>query len=378
MIVFVHLLNDTSGSPRVLLNTMTVLKSLGWSGRLFVGSDGNGLLSDSGLPTKRFWYKRTKFRLLTLFTYLLSQLCLFLRLLGDRTIERNAVVYVNTLLPFGAALYGRLTGRKVVYHIHESSIQPALLKSLLVYFARKTSSLNIYVSDTHMRALPIDGVPASRVYNALDTDFSRRASDSRYLHRHDGIFYVLMVASLRDYKGIPEYLRLAKNLEGSRDIRFELLLNETAETIDEYFLAHSKPENLTVYPAAKDTTPFFRRAGVLLNLSRADTCVETFGMTILEALSFGVPVIVPPVGGPAELVTDGIEGYQVDSRDEEMLSRTVSRLAGNEDECFRLSRAGRERAMSFSPSQSGAALHRLLCATSDVPGSGYPTRPDSI
>lgn len=40
--------------------------------------------------------------------------------------------------------------------------------------------------------------------------------------------------------------------------------------------------------------------------------VETFGLTPLEAMSTGVPVIVPTVGGIAEMVEDDVNGYKID------------------------------------------------------------------
>ena len=43
--------------------------------------------------------------------------------------------------------------------------------------------------------------------------------------------------------------------------------------------------------------------------------VETFGLTALEAMSAGLPVIVPTEGGIAEMVTDGDNGYKIDVQD---------------------------------------------------------------
>ena len=122
---------------------------------------------------------------------------------------------MNTLLPCGAALFGKLTGRKVVYHVHEVSIAPRALRSLLCLVARRTSSANVYVSEAHARALPIAGVPAYTVHNALGEGMASVAARSTYRWRHDGEFRVLLVGSLRDYKGIPEFLSLVTSLSRS-------------------------------------------------------------------------------------------------------------------------------------------------------------------
>lgn len=359
MIVFAHLLNDNSGSPRVLLSAIQAAGNVD-SMRLFVGSGGNGVLSQAGIPVTRYWYRRTGYRLLTLVTYLASQVLLLLKLLGGRGIDRHAVVYVNTLLPFGAAIYGRLTGRRVVYHVHEISISPAPLRWWLVGVARLTSSLNIYVSDAHRAALPIPGVPSRRVHNALSAGFAERARRAEYTPRRGGRFVVLMVASLRDYKGVPELLALCESLAGRIDIDFELVVNDEQPEIERYFRDRALPGNLRVHPRVADVTPFYAKTSVLLNLSRVDQCVETFGLTILEAMAFGVPVIVPPVGGPTELADDDVEGYRVDSRDIDRLARRVVALADDPALCERMSEAARVRAALFTEEAFARGIREAL------------------
>ena len=347
-IVFCHLLNDVSGSPRVLMSVIASLTIGGERAKLFIGSDGCGNLTHSGIPIKRYWYKRTGYRVLTLFTYFFSQFILFFKLLRDRSISPHAIIYVNTLLPFGAAIYGKLTGRKVIYHIHEISITPAPLKYLLIGIAHKTSDLNIYVSDAHIEALPIAGIPFRRVHNALDIGFSKCASSSIYADRRGGRFNILMVSSLRDYKGIPELLALAKAVIKKPEMYFDLVLNDDPATVDSYFSRKDIPENLKIHSRASDITPYYSKASLLLSLTRVDHCVETFGMTILEAMAFGIPSIVPPLGGPAELVKDGIEGFYVDSRDLELLIFRVLELFNNKSLCISMSQASRTRAADFS------------------------------
>ena len=360
MNIFVHLLNDRSGSPRVLCSAIAALRQKHDRSYLFVGSDGSGCLDEVDIETKRYWYRRTSYRLLTLITYLISQLALMFRLLTSRDIDRDALIYVNTLLPFGAALYGRLTGRPVVYHLHEVSLTPAPLRWFLTYVARCTARSLIYVSDSHRVRFPIVGVPATTVHNALDEAFLARASVSPYSHNRDGHFKVLMLASLRDYKGVPEFLALADRLADRTDLRFDLVLNEDESAIRRYFETKSVSPYLTIHPRSKDPAAHYSQASLVLNLSRPDQWVETFGLTLLEAMAFGVPVIAPPIGGPAELVREEREGFLIDSRNADDLAIKVLQLADDEGRCLAMSSSARLRAACFSPAAFSLALREAL------------------
>ena len=82
-------------------------------------------------------------------------------------------------------------------------------------------------------------------------------------------------------------------------------------------------EDLIVYPRQADVSEFYNDASLVLNLSDKNRFIETFGMTALEAMSAGLPVIVPTVGGIAELVDDGVNGYKIDVHD---IDRIVERI----------------------------------------------------
>lgn len=360
MIVFVHLFNDQSGSPRVLKQAIIALTQIGDGSRLFVGSDGSGCLDDSIVPITSYWYRRTSNRWLTLITFLTSQFCLFARLFRYHETNANSVIYINTLLPFGAALYGWITRKRVIYHLHEVSINPAPLRRFLVSIARLTAHQLIYVSDFHRRCLPIRGVESHVVHNSLDAGFLIQAQYSEFRHRREGRFNVLMLASLRDYKGVPEFVELASRLADCEDIHFNLVANDDIKTIERYFRTTNIPPNLTVHSRTTTPATHYANASLVLNLSRPDQCVETFGLTLLEAMAYGIPVIAPPVGGPLELIDDGREGYLIDSRNSDRLSEAVLKLADDEALCLKFSEAARQRAMLFAPAAFTNALRDVL------------------
>ena len=137
-----------------------------------------------------------------------------------------------------------------------------------------------------------------------------------------------MLCSLKEYKGVNEFVELAQRLSG---YRFVLVLNASEKAIKQYFSGQKLPDNLIVFPSQKNVHTFYQEAHLVLNLSHPEKWVETFGMTLLEAMAYGVPVIAPPVGGPVELVTDGFNGYQTHQADLNKLAMQVTTLANDKE-----------------------------------------------
>jgi len=311
-IICAHLYNDYSGSPLVL---STVVKNLVKEGRsvdLITSGNTKGFLTGlDGVTYHPFTYTFQSNKFLRLLQLLRSQVIMFLRVLTY--FRTDAVVYVNTLLPFGAALAGRLTGKKVVYHMHETTVNPPILKGFLKAMASICASEAVYVSHFLEEKEPLWGVPSRVVYNCLSKDFVEKAEAHLSGHAQDkpSPFTILMLCSLKIYKGVNEYVKLAASLP---EYRFVLVLNSSELAIKEFFKGQPLPDNLIVFPSQKEVHTFYQEAHLVLNLSHPEQWVETFGMTLLEAMSYGLPVIAPPVGGPDELVKNGYNGFKIDQR----------------------------------------------------------------
>lgn len=360
MIVFCHLLNDRSGSPTVLRSTLRALNAPR-DGLLYVGTQGRGVLEEAGVITRRYWYHRSPHRLVTLFTYFASQFALYRALNRARDIPLDAVIFVNTLLPFGAMFWGRRTGRRVIVHVHEVSISPPPLQNLLMACAARCADRLLYVSRDHLLRLPIAGPPAEIIVNPVDPALRDRAAlATAYAPRRSGAFEVLMLASLRGYKGIGEFMALARALRDRDDIHFTLVLNAEPDEVATLATRYPDAANVTLHPRTDDPATFYATADLLLNLSRVDQWIETFGLTLVEAMTFGVPVIAPPVGGPVEVVTHGQEGLCIDSRDAAALQAAVCGLADDPDRMKVMSQAARRRAADFTFDVYAEQLRRVL------------------
>lgn len=345
LFVFTHLLNDRSGSPTVLCSSMKALNA-GEQGILFVGSQGHGVLDDTGVTIQRYWYRRSRYKLVTFFSYFFSQYALYRALTKANYIPLDAIVFVNTLLPIGAMLWGKRTGRTVIVHLHEISVRPTPLRWILTFVASRCAQKLLYVSQEHYSRLQIKGVPASIVPNPIDQKIAQKASN--FLPQRKPVFRILMLTYLREYKGVNEFMQLARALQHRSDIAFDLVLNADPNEVEEFRENYPKAPNVTIHERTDEPSKFYCQANLVLNLSRVDLVFESFGLTLIEAMAFGIPVIAPPVGGPAEIVSHGVEGYCIDSRDTKELANSVLRIVEDETSYIAMSLAAKRRAEDYS------------------------------
>ena len=340
-IVCVHLLNDYSGSPLILSMVIKGLVHSGHAVDLITSEGKDGFLSNLPINYRSFNYRFHQNKWIRLYRFFKSQVAIFFMILSYR--RENVHIYINTLLPFGAALAGKFTVKKITYHLHESYIQPVVLKNFLKKVAAWCAESAIYVSNYLMEAEQLKGVKNTVIYNALPNEFTEKAKHDYYLQEKKD-FIVLMISSLKEYKGINEFVMLAVKMQ---ELKFELVLNCNQEQIDKYFEDITLPNNLLCYPVQKDVHPFYRRASLVVNLSNPAQCVETFGMTLLEGMCYGLPVIGPTVGGPVEVVKDGYNGFSIDSRSIDMVAQAVNRIYRDKELQLHLSQGAIKTSSNF-------------------------------
>jgi glycosyltransferase involved in cell wall biosynthesis len=264
------------------------------------------------------------------------------------------------MLPFGAALWGMRHKRSIIYHIHEVSLSPTLLRIILIWFIERTACCVIYVSNDQRNRLPIRVPKTFVVHNPINPEVAQLGFKTEYSPMRSGFFEVLMLASPREFKGVPEFIELSRRFLAYEEVRFTLVLNCSEDELERVLGKYGSSENLQVHSQTSKPAKFYMTADVVLNLSRVDMWIETFGMTIVEAMAFGIPVIAPPEGGPTEIISDNETGFLVDSRDDVALDQTLINLLRNPHFARKVSCAARVRAEDFSQIAFNTSLHDVF------------------
>lgn len=123
-------------------------------------------------------------------------------------------------------------------------------------------------------------------------------------------------------------------------------------------------DHIVLLGARSDVPALYRRAAVLLHLC----AVEGFGLTPLEAMASGVPVVATGAGGVADIVRDGVTGVlvPVEAAEAEQLATQLASLLADGPRRQRMGAAGREAALGYSEeamAERYEALYARLLAT---------------
>jgi L-malate glycosyltransferase len=319
-----HLLNDYSGSPKVLSQLLKGWTKNNIEVHMVTCSGREGFLSD--IPKVKYHYYPYKFAVnpyLRLYRLIMSQLFVVWKMLF--LLKKEDIVYVNTVLPFAGAFIGKIKGCKIVYHIHETTMKPALLKRFLFGVARWSANDAIFVSKYLANQEPFPKSKAHILHNAIENDFLSKAIENRIQKTKP--HNILLVCSLKEYKGVNEFVTLSDNLP---NYQFKLVVNANKQEIDLYFKEINVPVNLEIYATQTNLHPFYQWADLIVNFSKPAGWIETFGLTIIEGMAYGLPAIVPIIGGITELIEEDINGFQIDSENLTLLIEKIETLFNNQ------------------------------------------------
>ncbi len=127
-----------------------------------------------------------------------------------------------------------------------------------------------------------------------------------------GPFVIGSSGRLFPIKDYPLMIRIAQEMAPGSEIFFALAgdgpeMGALEEAIDECGLAG----RFFLKGHLEDMDSFYRGLDLYLNTS----VHEGIPMTILEAMTHGLPVVAPMVGGIGEIIDDGVEGFLIPNRE---------------------------------------------------------------
>jgi glycosyltransferase involved in cell wall biosynthesis len=291
-----------------------------------------------------------------------------LRLLSFLTAQRRAVrqalgtfapdvVHVHWWFPGGLAVWPRaLKSFPIVLTSHGTDLflvdRVAAARVIAAPLFRAVDEVTVISTPLVKRVIAF-GVDPSRI-TVLPMPIDREVAavaerdDSRRSLAAGGPPTLLFVGRLVERKGASYAVRaFAELVDAGRDARL-VIVGDGPERQTLADLAHAlgvgKRVELVGAVSPADVRPWYERASVLVMPAVTDWKGEQegFGMVIVEAMSYGVPVVASRSGGIPDIVRDGENGLLVHERDIGGLAGAIARVLDDPALAGRLGARGQQ------------------------------------
>lgn len=221
--------------------------------------------------------------------------------------ERADVAHLHT---FASHVLGTRAARrahvKILRTDHSARAYQDLSCRPFSSWSLRYADLVVAVSD-HLRRLgreraPWSRVPVRVVWNGVDVERFAHAPLEEVAPRADGAFVFALVGRLEPRKGVEVALDAL-----ARTPRARLAIvgdGPERSRLERHARRARVHDRVTFHGFQPDVRPFVRGAHAGLSSSRE----EGLGLSLLEIMALGRPVVGVPVGGIPEIVKDGVTG----------------------------------------------------------------------
>ncbi|HEY4451161.1 MAG TPA: glycosyltransferase family 4 protein [Solirubrobacteraceae bacterium] len=279
-----------------------------------------------------------------------------------RLARRSAaeILHANSIRAGLVLALARAPGVPTVVHVRDC-LPPGPLSSATLRLIA-ASATTVVANSRYTASSVLSAAPAARIeviYNPVDlrrwdpARLDRGAARARLGEAVAGRLLLGVVAQLSPWKGQDtaiEALRLLR--EEGRDAH--LLLIGSAKFVarstrfdNESYVARLRAlaaaaglEDRISWLGEREDVPELVRA---LDVLLLPSWEEPFGRSLIESMALGVPVIATNVGGPPEILDDGVQGYLLAPGEPASWARAIAGLADDPQRAAEIGRAGRRR-----------------------------------
>jgi glycosyltransferase involved in cell wall biosynthesis len=198
-------------------------------------------------------------------------------------------------------------------------------------------------------------IPEQRVQvvpHGIDTDMLNPSASLRQDSRHRlGIrrdqFIAGVVGRLDPQKGQSVFLDAMSHLKQHDNIIGLLIGEETRgepgyrRVLEEQIGRLKLKDRVRFLGFLNDPNDYYPALDVLVLPSHK----ETFGMVVIEAMSYGIPIVATNAGGVPEIVVDGVTGLLIPPNNPMALADAISEILSDRERASTMGLAGRQRAV---------------------------------
>jgi L-malate glycosyltransferase len=375
-VLYVNQTAQVSGAERSLLTLLEALPAEAGAALACPLGDLARAVDRLGLPVLPIPGTDASFRMHPLHTSraLLEMLRSSRAVRGLVRARRPGVVHANTTRAGLISLAARRGGGPpVLVHIRDWVPEGRVPRATLRTIAR---GADLVVANSRWVAAQVrSAAPAARmkvIHNPVDLRrFDPEAVDRRAARAALGLvdddLALAVVAQLTPWKGQDDAAQVVARL-ARRGLPVRLVLAGSAKFVAagtwfdnrayerelRELVGRLDLEDRVIFAGEREDVP---RVLGAVDVLLVPSWREAFGRIAAEAMAMRVPVVATDVGGPAEIVRDGVDGLLLAPRDPERWTDAVERLLSDPALRREMGKSGRERARAeFGAERHVAAL----------------------
>lgn len=271
--------------------------------------------------------------------------------------QRIDIVYTNTAVIFPGAIAAKKRKIKSVWHIREI-ITNKLENRIISFVMNKYADIIIANSRATGSSLKIKDSKVRVVYNAVEIE-----GDTDKIPQDKTI--VAMAGRINRWKGQKLFVDAAELVHrAAPDVLFwiagDVYIGENyiKEDLTDYIEKKGLKDSVILLGQVNDMSSFYKSIDIFVLPSVKP---EPFGLVIIEAMSYGIPVIATNHGGPTEIIDNGINGYLVDYEEPEQMAERIIEMIGNDNKRKQIGEAGRSKRLdSFTVSTMVRGIEEIF------------------
>ncbi|WP_133965435.1 glycosyltransferase family 4 protein [Eubacterium limosum] len=249
-----------------------------------------------------------------------------IRFLKKYIIENKIeIVDTNTAVVFPGAIAARNTGVKSVWHIREI-IKNSLENKVISFLMQNYADLIVANSIATGRAVNVSENKIRVVYNAVE-------EKSGLLLKTHNQLTIGMAGRINRWKGQKLLIDAAEKVHQKFPDAVFKIAGDTFKgeekfksDLQEYIKKKNLQDSVILLGQMDDMMDFYSSLDIFVLPSIQP---EPFGLVIIEAMEFGIPVIATNHGGPKEIISNGINGYLVTYQDCTEMTDCIVKLLEN-------------------------------------------------
>lgn len=173
-------------------------------------------------------------------------------------------------------------------------------------------------------------------------------------------YRIVYIGRLEKIKGVDLLIEAFAHLKERYDVTLDIVGGgKEAEQLKARTMEYSLFDEIHFRGEKTDIKEYLKKANVFVYPS---VCEEVFGISLVEALAFGVPCVANRVGGIPEIVIDGINGTLTDEMSAVGISTAIERLiiAYQSGEIEKYSYEARRTAEKFTIEKNCSRVYEIL------------------